>query len=309
MTADTQRAASPLVLSYDGTEPDAELIEWIKDGAVSGVVIFQENAVREDLLESAITRIRQAAPGKFFVMVDEEGGRVRRLPDAGASMPDMRSYASSEPQIIASAYAAVATRLVRLGIDTLLAPVVDLGGGTSEWLRSRTLSDEPEDVASMARAVVPAVQRCGVNACAKHFPGMRAVAADPHHGRSVDATPPSEWDRWDAVPFRAAVTAGVRMVMVGHQLVMGFDPTLPACLSPAIVSMLLRQRMGFGGLVLTDDLAMGAIADHFPIERAVGQALTAGCNLVLICRNRELQRRAVAFWRGQKTARNIEGER
>jgi beta-N-acetylhexosaminidase len=138
---------------------------------------------------------------------------------------------------------------------------------------------------------------------------MRAVAADPHHGRSVDATPPSEWDRWDAVPFRAAVTAGVRMVMVGHQLVMGFDPMLPACLSPVIVGMLLRQRMGFGGVVLTDDLAMGAIADHFPIERAVGLALTAGCNLVLICRNRELQRRAVAFWQEKRTEGYPEGER
>ena len=139
MTLDTQRAASPLILSYDGTKPDAELIEWIKDGAVSGVVIFQENAAGEDILKSAVTRIRQAAPRAFFVMVDEEGGRVRRLPDTGESMPDMRSYASTEPDLIASAYAAVATRLVRLGIDTLLAPVVDLGGGTSEWLRSRTL--------------------------------------------------------------------------------------------------------------------------------------------------------------------------
>ncbi len=308
MNAGSRHAVSPLVLSYEGAEPDAELVAWVKAGLVSGIVIFQENATHEERLQSAIGTLKQAAPGELYVMIDEEGGRVRRLPDAAESMPDLRSYASVEHVCIASAYAAVAERLTRLGIDTLLAPVVDLGGQSSEWLRSRTLSDTPEDVAAMARAVIPAIQQCGVHACAKHFPGMRAVAADPHHGRAVDSTPPSEWDRHDAVPFRAAVTAGVQMVMVGHQLVMGFDPFLPACLSPTIVSTLLRQRMGFGGLVLTDDLAMDAIAGHFPIERAVEQALAAGCNLTLICRNRELQRRAVAFWREQRAAKEIPGE-
>jgi len=241
-------------------------------------------------------------------MIDEEGGRVRRLPVTDESMPDLRSYASAGPDRIAADYTEVANRLKRLGIDTLLAPVVDMGKVNSEWLRSRTISDDPEDVAAMARAVIPAIQRCGINACAKHFPGMRAVADDPHLGRAVDSTPPSEWDKLDAVPFRAAVTAGVRMVMVGHQLVMGFDPFLPACLSPAIINMLLRQRIGFGGVVLSDDLAMGAIADHFPIEQAVEKALTAGCNLVLICRNRDLQRRAVLFWQEKRAAMNIAGE-
>lgn len=292
--------ASPLLVSYDGLTPDAELGEWVAGGLVSGVVIFRENATDEDQLKSAIASLRQSAPGRFYVMIDEEGGRVRRLPDADSSMPDLRSYASSTPDSLAADYVAVADRLQRLGIDTLLAPVVDVGGSAAEWLRSRTISDDPEHVAAMARAVIPAVQRAGVNACAKHFPGMRAVAADPHHNRAVDATPPSEWDKQDAVPFRAAVTAGVRMVMVGHQLVMGFDPFLPACLSPTVVTMLLRQRMGFGGLVLSDDLAMKAIAAHLRIEDAVNKALAAGCNLALICRNRDLQRRAVTYWQAKR---------
>ena len=142
---------------------------------------------------------------------------LRRLPETAESLPDLRMLAGDTPDQIASAYAAVAARLARLGIDTLLAPVVDLGGGSSEWLRSRTLSDDPDVVARMARAVIPAIQQHQVHACAKHFPGMRAVAADPHRERAIDTTPPSEWDRRDAVPFRAAVTSGVHMVMVGHQ--------------------------------------------------------------------------------------------
>jgi beta-N-acetylhexosaminidase len=296
MNPSLRQPKSPLIVSYDGAQPDSELMGWVKRGHVSGVVIFRENATQENLLQSATESLRKAAQGTFFIMIDEEGGRVRRLPDASESMPDLRSFARGEPDGVAAAYAAVANRLVRLGIDTLLAPVVDLGGGTSEWLCSRTFSDDPDDVARMACAVIPVVQRHGINACVKHFPGMRAVAADPHQGRAVDATPPSEWDRRDAVPFRAAVTAGVRMIMAGHQLVMGFDPTAPACLSPIVVGTLLRQRLGFAGLVLSDDLAMGAITDYFSIERAADSALTAGCNLILVCRDRDLQRRAVSFW-------------
>ena len=296
MNAGPHGAVSPLIVSYDGTEPDAELLDWVKDGLVSGVVIFRENAVDENQLGSAVNRLHHAAPGGVRIMIDEEGGTVRRLPDAPASMPALRSYDSGDLERLAEDYAAVATRLGSLGIDILLAPVVDLGGETSDWLRSRTFSDEPEEVARMARAVIPAVQRHGVNACVKHFPGMRAVAADPHHLRAVDPTPPSEWDTRDAVPFRAAITSGVRMIMVGHQFVMGFDPTRPACLSPVIVSALLRQRLGFAGLILTDDLAMGAIAGHYPIEQAFHDARAAGCDLILVCRNRDLQRRAVSAW-------------
>jgi beta-N-acetylhexosaminidase len=290
------------MLSYEAAQPDSELLEWIKEGVCSGVVIFRENAPDEETLATAVAVLREAADKPFCIMIDEEGGPVRRLPDTDESMPALRSYATGDTQQVAADYATVADRLTRLGIDTMLAPVVDCGGRSSEWLRQRTFSDDPDEVATMARVVIPAIHNRNVNACAKHFPGMRAVADDPHGTRAVDTTPPSEWDQIDAVPFRAAVTSGVRMVMVGHHIMMGFDAMMPACLSPAVVSMLLRQRLGFGGLVLTDDLAMAAITDHFPIEQAVQRALAAGCDLLLICRNRELQRRAVAHWRDMQTA-------
>jgi beta-N-acetylhexosaminidase len=290
-------AFSPLVLSYDGAEPDAELLEWVTTGLVSGVVIFRENAASERELATAIQRLRNAAPRRFYVMIDEEGGRVRRLPESATSMASLRSYSGRDPKEVALEYAATAIRLTGLGIDTLLAPVLDLGGYESEWLRERTFSDDPQRVAELARAVIPAIQQEQIAACAKHFPGMRGVAVDPHESKAYDATLPSDWEKADAVPFRAAVTSGVRMVLVGHQHVMGFDPMRPACLSPLIVQVLLRERLGFAGLVLSDDLAMGAIAGTRAIEDAVADAWTASCNLILVCRNRELQRRAVAAWR------------
>ncbi|MBI3872811.1 MAG: hypothetical protein HY304_07025 [candidate division Zixibacteria bacterium] len=287
----------PLILSYKGLSPDSELREWVAAGFVGGIVIFKDNAARESDLALAIRDLRAAAPGPFRVMIDEEGGRVRRLPDSDVSMRDLRFYHDEGPQALAAAYGKVAARVLELGIDTLLAPVVDLGSGEAGWLHSRTYSDGPQDVAKMARAVIGAVQSRGIACCGKHFPGSRGVTSDPHGNPVLDLTLPSAWESTDAEPFRAAIAAGVAMIMVGHQRLVGFDATRPACLSPLIVNILLRQRLGFAGLVLTDDLAMGAIANIYPIERAVTAALEAGCDLVLVCNDRALQRRAVAGWR------------
>jgi len=227
------------------------------------------------------------------------------LPDGPASMESLRSYRAESLQALSVAYGRVADRLVNLGIDTLLAPVVDVGAAESEWLHDRTFSDDPSQVAAMAHAVVPAIQSHRVAACAKHFPGTRAVKADPHHGVAIDPTPLSEWDRLDAAPFRAAIAASVQMIMIGHQRMIGFDATRPASMSPLIATVLLRERLGFHGLILTDDLAMGAVAKQYSIEDAVRASFLAGCNLILVCRDRLLQRRAVAFWREWVTS---EGE-
>lgn len=300
---------SPFIFSYDGFEPDPELLGWLADALVAGIVVFQKNVRSDDHLRAAVSSLRDSSRLSLRVMIDEEGGRVRRLPVTPVSMRSLRSYQTDPPHVVAAAYGRVAERLADLGIDTLLAPVVDVGAAESEWLHDRTYSDEPSQVAAMARVVVPAIQNHGVAACAKHFPGTRAVKTDPHHGIAVDPTPLSEWDRIDAAPFRAAVAAGVQMTMVGHQRMMGFDATRPACMSPVITAALLRERLGFQGIILTDDLSMGAVAQQYSIEDAVRASIAAGCNLILICQDRILQRRAVAFWREWASAHKETSDR
>ncbi|GAB4325621.1 MAG: beta-N-acetylhexosaminidase [Candidatus Zixiibacteriota bacterium] len=300
--SESESGTSPLVLSYSGPTPDDELLGWITDGIVSGVILFRDNAPDEDSVRAATERIHAAGSGRVLIMIDEEGGRVRRLPDAAESMPELRRYADKPLSALADSYRAVAERLKRLGIDVLLAPVIDVGGFGTEWLDPRTFSDDPERIAEMARVVIPAIQATGVIACAKHFPGLHGVAVDPHTARATERTAPSEWENLDAIPFRAAVASGVQSIMVGHQIMMGFDPENPSCLSPIIVSVLLRQRLGYTGLVMTDDLAMGAIANYYAIEHVIPMALRAGCNRTLICNDRDLQRRAVEFWRTHATS-------
>ncbi len=297
----TRPNASPLVLSYKGLKPDDELLDWMRDGDVAGIVLFRDNCTDENALRDAVATMRGASTHPLFVMIDEEGGRVRRLPDAPSSMNDLREFETGSVSELVEAYRIVANRLKSLDVDTLLAPVVDIGNEGAEWLNSRTISHNPERVAEMAKAVIPAIQSTGVHACAKHFPGTGRVTLDPHHGPVTCGINVGEWESLERAPFDAAIASQVSMILVGHQIMEGFGETLPACLTPAIPKFLLRRHLGYQGLILTDDLGMGAIAAAFPIDESVNLALKAGCDLVLICNNRDAQRGAIAHVRKQAT--------
>ena len=288
---------SPLVFSYKGIIPDAELMSWAREGMLGGIVIFRDNTVNETALRRGIEAVQEAAPRPLRTMLDEEGGRVRRLLDSPVSMPDLRTMKDGGPEAVANAYARVARRLQTLGIDTLLAPVADVGAPGAEWLNSRTYSDDPHEVASMVHHAVGAIQSQGIASCAKHFPGSGSVRHDPHLGTARDETSRTRWDLHDAIPFRAAVATGVEMIMVGHQESAAFDDCRPADLSANVIRRVLREGLGFGGLVLSDDLSMGAIARAFPIEVSLNAALDAGCDLVVVCNDRVTQRRALSAWR------------
>lgn len=290
---------SPLVLSYKGLTPDDELVDWIAHGAVGGVVLFRDNCTDEVALRTAIALMRDASPHPLYIMIDEEGGRVRRLPDGHASMHDLREYEHGPVPDVGAAYGLTAQRLKSLGIDSLLAPVVDIGHDGAEWLNSRTISHDPARVAEMAKEVIPAIQSEGIHACAKHFPGTGRVALDPHNGPVTCSINVGEWESHERAPFDAAIAAQVDMILVGHQIMEGFGETLPACMTPAIPKFLLRRHLGYQGLILTDDLGMGAIANQFPIEESVDLSLKAGCNLVLICNNRDAQHGAISYMKRQ----------
>jgi beta-N-acetylhexosaminidase len=285
---------SPLVLSYRGARPDAELRDWITEGLVAGVVIFKDNAPSDEILRDAVECLRASAGQREFrVMIDEEGGSVRRLPDNPASMRSLSEYETAAADAVATAYHNVARRLQTLGIDTLLAPVADIRSPEAGWLADRTYSDNPQTVTRMIQRVVDSVQHLGIACCAKHFPGTRVVRQDTHEGQATADFTRDEWERIDALPFRAAIASGCEMIMVGHQQCTAFDSVRPASLSPLVVRVLLRETLGFTGAIVTDDLGMGAIARAYPIEQAVQAALVAGCDYILVCNDRILQRRAV----------------
>jgi beta-N-acetylhexosaminidase len=161
----------------------------------------------------------------------------------------------------------------------------------------RAFGSDPGRVATLALAVARGLEAGRVAACAKHFPGHGDTAEDSHHALPVVPHDRARLEAVEIAPFAAAVAAGIPMVMTAHVVYPALDPERPATLSPAIVEGVLRRRLGFDGVVATDDLEMAAIAARFGWEEAIVMAVEAGCDLLLVCHDADRQRRAVVALR------------
>lgn len=260
---------------------------------VGGLIYFAQN-----LLDSGQTSEMLAATRGYameacgippLLATDEEGGSVTRI--AGkpgfdvANVGDMADVGAAGD--VAAAQAAAETiggYLSTLGFNTDFAPVADVANNpNSDTMRRRSFGADPELVADMVAAQVEGFRAADVLCSAKHFPGIGAAVGDSHDSRIVFEGSLSDLEAMELVPFQAAVEAGVPMVMVGHlslPQVAGSDA--PACLSPAIVTDLLRTQLGFQGVAITDSLAMGAVGEYYDTAEAVLLALEAGCDMLLM---------------------------
>ena len=254
-----------------------------RDGEVGGVILFPsaglppaEVADQVGVLRRAAERGGSPAP---LVAIDQEGGEVRRLP----SLPPLRSPAEIAAAGKAAAReegAATGRALNELGIDVDLAPVLDVPAVSGSFIASRALGSDPDRVAELGVAFASGLHDQGVAATAKHFPGLGLATANTDLGPSaIEATDRSLHRA--LLPFRAAVDAGVPMVMVSNATYASIDPARPASQSPSVVRE-LRKRLGFDGVVITDDLGAGALtgAGLDEGEAAVGAA-RAGADLLL----------------------------
>ena len=171
-----------------------------------------------------------------------------------------------------------------MGINMNMAPVLDIAPvGVNSIMASRTFGSDPQWVSTMAMTVIDQLQRHGIMAVAKHFPGIGRTVLDSHLALpdlEVDAKMLADFD---LIPFNAAIEGNVAGIMLSHIRYTGIDPVWPASLSPAITADLLRRKMGFNGVVMTDDLDMGAIKPSHDIDTAIGQILSADVDIALIC--------------------------
>jgi beta-N-acetylhexosaminidase len=286
---------------------DAELVEFMDDFNPGGVVLFSRN-IEDPVALAELNRDLQAAAAKrsgegIFIAVDQEGGRVQRLRAPFTEFPPALTLASSsDPGAAVSDFAAKTAAEIRLcGFNLNFAPVMDVvaqseGLGDSV-IGDRAFGSEPETVGRLGRIVIDQMRRGGVIPCAKHFPGHGGTRVDSHNELPVDGRDFDALDRIDLPPFREAVAAGVEMIMTAHLRYPALDSRFPATLSYAVISGVLRRRMGFDRLVVTDDLDMRAIADRYsPREYAV-LAVSAGVDLLLICHDwdRAFQARSALY--------------
>lgn len=256
---------------------------------VGGVVYFAANLVDPEqtraMLEATRAYSQEACGVPCLLAVDEEGGTVARVgsnPAFGVErVGDMADVGS-----VQDARAAARTMgryLADLGFDLDFAPVADIASADGSPLSRRSFGATPEVVSPRVTAQVEAFASEGVLCCAKHFPGMGGVLEDSHDGAAVSSRTLEEMESFELLPFAAAIDQGVPMVMVGHlscPAVTGDDA--PASLSRAVVTGVLRDRLGFTGVVITDSLEMGAVKGACPDSEVAVRALLAGVDLVLM---------------------------
>jgi beta-N-acetylhexosaminidase len=283
----------PLMLDIAGAELDAAERRRLTHPLVGGVVLFSRNYAEPGQLVQLTAAIRALRNPPLVIGVDHEGGRVQRFRAGFTAIPPMRELgrlwdagAQHALHVARATGFVLAAELRAHGVDLTFAPVLDIDHGTSGVIGDRALHSDPGAVAELARALVQGLRQGGMSGVGKHFPGHGYARADSHYEMPVDNRSYEQIEAVDLVPFRRAIGAGLGAVMPAHVLYPRVDGR-PAGFSPVWLKRVLRGRLGFDGVVFSDDLSMaGASAAGGMIERARA-ALAAGCDMVLVCNDPE----------------------
>jgi beta-N-acetylhexosaminidase len=288
-TALRRQIGQLLVAGFDGAQLPVELKALAHEFGLGGVILFPRNIGEpEQVAELCYEAARLSPELPLWVSVDQEGGRVARLKAPFTEWPPMATLGRSGDAQLAARFArALAAELRVVGITLDFAPVLDVHTNPrNPVIGDRALGERAEDVARLGAAIVSGLQAEGVAACGKHFPGHGDTETDSHHELPIVEHPPERLREIEFKPFRAAIAAGVATMMTAHVLVPAFDEQRPATLSPSVVAALLREELGFEGVIFSDDLEMKAIARDHPVPAAAVEAVAAGCDGFLICSDR-----------------------
>jgi beta-N-acetylhexosaminidase len=272
------------VVSVSGTEPDYYIEKMVRERNIGGVILFAYNMKSEEQTESLICRLQQLSMRTkpevpLFVAVDQEGGDIASAPWVASEPAAAAVGKNKDPDKARLIAARMGRQLLRAGINTDFAPVVDTGHGAA--IGNRSFGEDPELVARMGVAAVRGFQEAGVVSAAKHFPNHGPATSDSHVSLPVIRHDDKELENRDLPPFAAAVDAGVPMVMVGHLVYPAIDPGRPASLSRDAINK-LRDDLGFDGVVVTDDLAMAGATGEGTVADAAVKAVGAGADLLVI---------------------------
>jgi beta-N-acetylhexosaminidase len=274
------------MVGFDGSRFSDTAKHYIENLMVGGLILFAQNLESpsqiSELCHEAQSFARNCGQPPLFIAIDQEGGIVARLKPPFTQF-DGNPHIRSVRQAIQFA-SITASELASIGVNMNMAPVLDvLPPKGPSVMTARSFGNDPERVARLGTAVIDTMQQGGIMAVAKHFPGIGRTVLDSHEDLPDSDLSEQAMTAVDLVPFRAAVENQVAGVMLSHIRYPRIDPQWPASLSATIARDLLRQKLGYTGLVLTDDFDMGAIAKHFDIPSIVTQCLAAHVDILLIC--------------------------
>lgn len=256
---------------------------------VGGVLFFGQNIVSESQFSALIQALRDSAAkaGAYppFLAVDEEGGNVSRVANKlGYPLP-ASPEALGEAGDAAQAQAVgteIAAYLKALGLNLDFAPVADVLVENDSEVKGRSYGAEPQRVSALSAAMAQGLRAGGVIPCYKHFPGHGATAQSAHAGKAASSRALSQMLACELIPFQAGIDAGIEMIMISHMTARGLDASAPASLSRVVITTLLREEMGYDGVVITDALRMEAITERCGAGEAAVSALLAGADILLL---------------------------
>lgn len=282
-------ALGPVVIDVRGLELDDDDRRRLLHPLTGGVILFARNYESPEQLQQLTAAIHALREPALIIAVDHEGGRVQRFKTGFTVLPPMRTLGDAwdhnrqDARRLAHGTGYVlATELRAHGVDLSFTPVLDVDHGNSSVIGDRSFHSDPEAVADLAAALTQGLKEGGMGAVGKHFPGHGHVRADSHLELPVDERPYVDLEASDLVPFTRLMRAGLPAIMPAHVVYTQVDAA-PAGFSPVWLKRILREELGFDGLVFSDDLSMEGARTAGGIVERVQAALTAGCDMVLAC--------------------------
>lgn len=283
------------IFGFEGTQVPDYLKTWIEDWSLGGVILFKKNVESLEQVANLNTHLSELAHHQLIISVDHEGGLVFRLPKPFTSFPPLQkigdrirldqkpNYAFEQGKILASELCAV-------GFNLNWAPVTDVDtNAKNPIIGERALSKNPHEVAAWVLEFLKGMDSVDMPGCAKHFPGHGDTEKDSHLDLPVVDKSMTELEACELIPFVSSINWGVPWIMSAHVKYPQLDAEYPATLSKIILTELLREKLAYQGLIVSDDFVMKGIADYYPIHEATEYFLRAGGDVVMICHHEEIQ--------------------
>ncbi|TVY00611.1 beta-N-acetylhexosaminidase [Cohnella terricola] len=291
-----QKIGQMILAGIDGTSFDTAMKKMIAEQHVGGIILYKNNF--SDLegsvgLVNALKKANENNPVPLFMSVDQEGGKVSRLPKDFVAIPDAAKVGKTgDPKLARQMGSLLSEELRIMGFNVDFAPVLDINSNPNNpVIGSRAFGSDAERVTKMGVAAMKGLQEGGTVAVVKHFPGHGDTSVDSHLELPVVHKTTDQLEAMEWVPFRTAIEEGADAVMVAHIFFPVVDPDAPASFSKVIIGEQLRGTLGFDGVVITDDMTMGAIAQHYGLEDAALKSVEAGSDIILVAHGYDTEKK------------------
>ncbi|WP_409342291.1 beta-N-acetylhexosaminidase [Paenibacillus sp. MBLB4367] len=283
-----------VIVGLEGKEADNQTLDMIFKHKVGGFILFKDNIASADQTSKLLNTLKAAnasanAAAPLWLSVDQEGGRVNRLPAAFAAIPTNRAIGQiGKTELSAEIGARLAEEVSGLGFNMNYAPVLDVDSNPKNpVIGDRSFGPSADLVSRLGIATMQGIRSGGVVPVVKHFPGHGDTSVDSHRALPVVNKSKEELKKLELVPFARAIQDKAEAVMVAHILLPKLDESYPASLSKGVITDLLRGELGYDGVVITDDMTMGAVLQNYAIGEAAVRAVQAGADIVLVAHDNE----------------------